>query len=76
MQRKHLYATKLLKALRIEKGFTQEEMADLMMVILDRNVSHSTYQKWEQGTNPVKLKDAVKISRELGARIKELWVSK
>lgn len=76
MQRKQFYATKKLKEIRDERGLTQQEMADALSLILDRNISHSLYQKWEQGTQSVRLKDAIAVCRELEVKMKELWFTK
>lgn len=76
MDHKQLFATKKLKEVREQKEMTQQEMADTLALLLDRSVSHSTYQKWEQGSVPIPLKDAITISRQLKTNIKELWRSK
>lgn len=73
MQRKQFYATKRLQEVRNERGLTQQEMADTLSLVLERDISHSLYQKWEQGTVSVRLKDAIAMSRELDIKVKELW---
>lgn len=76
MQRKQFYATKRLKEIRDDRGLTQQEMADALGLVLDRNISHSLYQKWEQGTQSVQLKVAIEVCRELEVKMKELWFTK
>lgn len=49
-----LYATKRLKKLRENAGLTQEEFVSMMAVWLDKPISISIVQKWEQGKRPMK----------------------
>jgi transcriptional regulator with XRE-family HTH domain len=76
VERKRFYATKKLKGIRIERELTQQEMADALSIVLGKNVSLSTYQKWEQGTNSLTFGNAIIVSRELKTSIKELWRTK
>lgn len=70
-----LYATEALSVERERRGMTQQEMADMLSVLLKRNVSVWLYQKWEYRKRPVSTTDALAISRELGISVKELWVA-
>lgn len=49
-----------LKNVRIEKGFTQREVADAIGIKL------STYRTWEQGTVKLTLENACVISQAIG----------
>jgi DNA-binding XRE family transcriptional regulator len=76
MERKFLYATAKLKQLRNEKKLRQTEMADVLEVIMGRNVSLSTYQKIEQGQMKVTIDNAMAIARALDVRMREIWRQK
>lgn len=71
-----LIATPLLKQTRQELGYKQEEMAQVLTLVMDENISPSLYQKWEQGSKTVSMQQAVVISRELGTDLKDLWTNK
>lgn len=64
-----------LQKARNEVGYTQEEVVELMAVLLKGDsISLSLYQKWEQGTRPVKIKYAVVLARILNSSLKRLFV--
>jgi transcriptional regulator with XRE-family HTH domain len=58
-----LYTRPILKSWREEKGYTQQEMVGLLSIELDRDISMSTYQKWEQGTLNLTPDNALELSR-------------
>lgn len=76
MEKKQIYATPLLKKIRKSKSATQTQMAAAFALMLDRKISPSAYQKWEQGINPLEISDAIKIAAGLKADMKKLWVAK
>lgn len=73
MGKQQYYATKKLKEVRESKGFTQQEMAEILTIRFGEDISPSTYQKIEQGIYSVKIEKAVAIARELELKITELW---
>ena len=58
-----LYAKAILKEWRENKGYTQQEMVALFSIELDKDLSMSTYQKWEQGTLNLTPDNALELSR-------------
>lgn len=70
---KEIYATNALAAARNDRGMNQQEMADLLSIKLGKNISLSSYQKWEYGTRPISTDDAFRIARELRIPNKVLW---
>jgi transcriptional regulator with XRE-family HTH domain len=73
MAKNELYATKALRDARRSRKLTQQEMADLLCIKLDRNVALDTYIKWEQGVRPLSTNVALVISREVGQSVKDLF---
>lgn len=74
MAKEELFATKALGAARERKGLTQQEMADLLTIKLDKPITMAQYQKWEQGRRSINTDAALAISRELRQSIKDLFV--
>lgn len=67
-----LYATKRLKELRETNGLTQEEFVGMLCVWLDKPVSLSTVQKWEQGTRSMNPEVLLEVARYFKVEPKEL----
>ena len=55
-----------IKRIRIEKGYSQEYMADML------NVSQNAYHKLERGHTRISLKKFIEISKILEIEISEL----
>lgn len=66
-------ATKGLKEVREKKKLNQPQMAELLTLLIGKNVSASNYQKWEQGTRPVDPETAVLISARLEVPFNKLF---
>jgi transcriptional regulator with XRE-family HTH domain len=61
-----------LKELRIERGYTQKEMADLLSLELGRPISESLYQQWEIGTQNMLPEQVLEIAKWAKIDTKEL----
>lgn len=48
-----LYLTAQIKDIRSDKGYTQENMAQVLALATDKELAAVTYRKWETGENPV-----------------------
>lgn len=48
-----LYLSKKVKELREHKGYTQENVCELLEIGTEKAIPIVTYRKWENGTNPV-----------------------
>ena len=71
-----LFATPWLRRKRLELGYKQSEMAQVLSLIFRENISGSLYQKWEQQRKPVTMQKAVAIARELDVKLTDLWATK
>lgn len=71
-----LYITKELKNYRVEKGWTQEQMADMLAIVWKRPVSMSAYQKWEQGSKNITPDRALDLSTFTKISLRKLAVWK
>lgn len=71
-----LYATQLLKEWREAKAYTQPEMVALFNIETDKDLSMSTYQKWEQGTLNLTADNALELSRFTRIELKDLVTRK
>jgi transcriptional regulator with XRE-family HTH domain len=60
---KQLFASKLLKEWRFNKGYTQAEMTTLFALEADIELSTSAYQKFEAGTLNLTADMALELSR-------------
>lgn len=58
-----LYATGKLKLLREANNMSQQEFVGMLCVWLDKPVSLSTVQKWEQGTRPINPETLLEVAR-------------
>lgn len=67
-----LYVTETLRLWRQAKGYTQEEMRSLFSLDTGKDVSFSTYQKWEQGTLYITPDFALELSRFTRIELKDL----
>ena len=71
-----LYTTGKLAEARAAKGYTQQELADLLTIETGKQLSISTLQKWEQGQLNITPEWALELSRFLRVELKELLVRK
>lgn len=69
-----LYTTDKLVEWRVDRGYTQTEMAQLFGLSADKEVSLSTYQKWEQGNLNISPDMALELSRFTKIELKDLVV--
>ena len=67
-----LYLTLKFKFYRTGKGWTQQQMADYLSVGMDKSVSRSAIQKWEQAHRTIEPVDAMRISELTGISYKDL----
>lgn len=58
-----------LKALRIEHGYTQTELADAI------KVSPQTISNWESGTKDPRLSNVIKLSEILNENISQIFLA-
>lgn len=58
-----LYAKPKLKELRESNGMSQQEFVGMLCIWLDKPVSLSTIQKWEQGTRPMNPEVLLEVAR-------------
>lgn len=70
------YFSGRLRQYRQSKGWSQQEMADMLAVWLDRPITKSYYQKLEQGAKPATQELALELSRFTKIRTAELVVRK
>lgn len=66
-----LFANSKLKELRENKGYTQLEAVQLFSIEVDKDISLSTWQKWEQGILAVSPDTALMLSRFFRVEVKE-----
>ena len=71
-----IYVSKELKDWREAKGYTQSEMAGLLTIAADKEISLSLYLKLEQGSISITAEWAVAISRFTKIDLKDLVVRK
>ncbi len=67
-----LYGTKELKAARIRKNWSQQELADIIRVQAGVKASQSLVQKWENGVRPIVLDTAIAVARILNTSIDKI----
>ena len=60
-----LFATKELKAARVRKGWSQDELASMLRAQAGIRASQSAVQKWENGVKPVVPDTALELARML-----------
>lgn len=70
------FATEKLFEYRSDKGYTQLEMAGLLSIEMDTDVSLSAYQKWEQGTTNLTSDNVLMLARFTKIPIQELVTKK
>lgn len=71
-----IYITGKMKEVRESKGWTQQELADLLSVNTDVDISLSYLQKLENQNKPVSPEIALEISRFLRVELKDLVIRK
>lgn len=71
-----LFATAKLKEFRENKGYTQLEAVQLLSIEMDKDISLSTWQKWEQGILALNPDTALMLSRFFRVEVKELVTRK
>lgn len=72
MAKPEWYATKKLKELREQSGYTQEQMADYMGLALGKPVSLSLYQKWEQGIKKLSPDQVLELAKKFTINYMEI----
>lgn len=71
-----LFATKALKELRESKGYSQNDMIDLIVLENETSISPSTYQKIEQGSLSLTANLALDIAKLLRGDVRDLFERK
>lgn len=66
------YLTNMFKTWRTTIGYSQDETAEILEVLLKRKITQSMVQKWEAGKRPIDMKIAIEISRYIKVGISEL----
>ncbi len=72
MSKTSLYATSKMAELRKNRGWTQEQFADLLSLESGTNVSISAVQKWEIKDRTVPAAMALEIAKALHAPVREI----
>lgn len=67
-----LYATSSLKRGRELKGYTQQEVVDVITLTTEESLSFSAYSKIEQGVLPMSAQIALELARLLRVDIKDM----
>lgn len=73
---KKVYASGRLKDYRVKCGYTQSEMRDVISIASQRDISLSTYQKWENGKLALTTDSVILLSRVTKIPGRELTVKK
>ena len=66
------YATPKLKQYRDDRDWSQQQMADYLMLQLNKEISRSTIQKWENGERGITADMALEISKVTKIPVMEL----
>lgn len=66
------YATSKLKQYRDDRDWSQQQMADYLMLQLNKEISRSTIQKWENGERGITADTALEISKVTKIPVMEL----
>ena len=66
------YATSKLKQYRDDRDWSQQQMADYLMLQLNKEISRSTIQKWENGERGITADMALEISKVTKIPVMEL----
>lgn len=67
-----LYGNKKMKSARVAKGYSQEDMANLLALESGIDISVSTYQKYELASFAIPAERVLEIAKLLGAEPREI----
>lgn len=67
------YPTAAFTQYRMDRDWSQQQMADYLTLQLGRPVSKSLVQKWEQGVKPVTPDSCIEIAKILQINVRELF---
>lgn len=72
MQKPIHYATHRLRKYREERDWSQAQLAEFLSLQLNKSVTRSTVQKWEEGKRGIVAEQALEMSKILKIPVMEL----